>query len=148
MNPLLACINVMTFVMMMQMWLQIALKQIKTRLMKILIRPLDLVNKKGKLMMDLDENIMNIKDGIWYMDEKTKHLTDEEYLEWLKSKVEEPFSYADNIEIEMDIFSPKFAHLQKKHSQLRIARSLVIDLLAEQNGLLDDNQTEHIIKEF
>ena len=94
--------------------------------------------------MDLDENIMNIKDGIWYVDEKTKHLTDEEFLEWLKSKVEEPFSYADN----MDIFSPKFACLQKKHSQLRIARSLVIDLLAEQNGLLDDNQTEHIIKEF
>ena len=115
--------------------------------MKKIVRPLDLVNSKDVLFMEIEENPLNIKDGIHYVHQKTKSFNDSQFRKWLENQ-QNSEDGRDIEELKRDVFKPEFAYMQKKVNELIAARSYVIDLLLDQNGMMRGVEVKHIIEDF
>jgi len=115
--------------------------------MEKIVRPLDLVNKEGISYMEIEKNPLNIKDGIHYVHQKTKSFNDSQFKKWLENR-QKSEDDRDIEELKRDVFKPEFAYMQKRVTELIAARSYAIDLLLDQNGMLEEVKSKHIIEDF
>lgn len=100
------------------------------------IRFYDLKMKGGIGIMDLDEDPLYLKDALWYLQEQTEKMSDEEFLTWLKGKrVNGPFTSSEIVQFNRDIFSPDFAVLIKHRDQVFVGCAILIDYLIDANKL-------------
>lgn len=101
-----------------------------------MIRVLDLVDSKKVLLLDSEDVESLMKEAVFYLDKKTNHLTDEQFMEWLIDKMNNgSFNFEDKMKLESDLWSPEFAFLTKKVVKIGAYISMLIDGLVEANGL-------------
>lgn len=107
--------------------------------MKI-VRPLDLKCEDGNLVMDsVDEKLEDLKSAVFYINEKTKDKSDEDFLSLLQQiRKQGYFPNDENIQIEKDVTEQdKFPFLGLIDLiRFKILYTDAIDLLIEQNNLL------------
>jgi len=112
------------------------------------VRIIDLVNFEGVKLMLVEDNSL-IKDAVYYLHEKTKDLSDGEYIEWLKNKKKNGFMLQrDIIEVENDLFQDeRFLFMQKDYMVMPVHLSTVFDLALNQNNL-KDKEYKHLIDSY
>lgn len=116
--------------------------------MKEVVRIIDLVNFEGIGLMEVESNSL-VKEAVYYLHEKTKDLSDGEYIEWLKNKKKNGFMLQrDIIEVENDLFQDeRFLFMQKDYRMLPFDLVTVFDLALDQNGLKDPDY-KHLIDSY
>lgn len=113
------------------------------------VRIIDLKNYKGVNLLEAEESIGLVKEAVFYLHEKTKDLSDEEYINWLKNKIKNGFFLnLDRIELGDDLFqNPKFLFMKNDYEKLPFDIVTVIDIAVTQNGLIDSDY-EHLIDAY
>ena len=100
-------------------------------------RILELRDSKGVLFLDSETVEEEMKEAIFYLDKKTEHLSDEEFIFWVLDKAANgSFGYEDQITLKQDVYTPEFAFMSKNILKLGVCISLIIDNLVEANDLL------------
>ena len=100
-------------------------------------RILELKDSTGVLFLDSKDTEELMKEAVFYLDKKTQHLTDEQFITWVKDKAKNgSFGYEDQITLKNDIYTPEFAFMSKEVVKLGVCISMIIDNLVEVNNLL------------
>lgn len=101
-----------------------------------IVRINDLKNAEGENIFEAESEGL-VKEAAFYLNEKTKDLSDDEYIDWLKNKIKKGFFVTeDRLTLGDDLFTnEKFLFLQKDYELLPIDIVTVLDLAIEQNGL-------------
>ena len=99
-------------------------------------RVLDLKDSSGEYLLTSEVTEELMKEAVFYLDKKTHNLTDEQFMVWVRDKMENgSFGYEDKVILSNDVFTPEFAFVSKNVLKLGVYISYVIDILVEANGL-------------
>ncbi len=101
----------------------------------MLVRPLELKNKDGVLIMDATENKNFIKDGISYVDFMVNKMNESQYKKWLDERKKENLDEKCLRDIRNAVFTESFAYMQRDVNHFIAAISLVVDLLLQANDM-------------
>lgn len=108
------------------------------------VRIIDLKDYKGVSLMESETNSL-VKEAVFYLNEKTKDMTDEQYIEWLKKKRTEGFTNIDRIQLGDDLFqNKKFLFLKDDYEMLPFDILTVISIALDSNGF-KDKEYKHLI---
>ncbi len=109
------------------------------------VRFINLEQSTGELIMDLEDESSILKMAIFYLEQKTSHLSDEEFIEYLKKKMNKTphDTYGEMIEFDEDIYG-KYSFLSKHKLELQGTIQYILGLAIDANNL-HSVRTGHII---
>lgn len=108
------------------------------------IRSLQLKNSDNILIMDQEDDTFDVKSACVYIQKKTEDLSDEDFIKWVKDKIESHFdTLEERLSIDSDLYSGEFTYMQKIGiSNFHVALVIVIDYLSKENGLINNVENE------
>lgn len=104
-----------------------------------MIRVLNLKDSDGNFLLESEKASQTMKEAVFYLDKKTSGLSDDKFIEWLKDKAHNgSFGYEDRVTLTNDVYTPEFAFMSKDIDKLGGNISMVIDMLAIENKIIDN----------
>lgn len=98
------------------------------------VRAINLEDQHGTPIMQLENDPMGLKDAIFYIEEKTKGMSDEDFMSFLKGKtINGPFTVAEKHELMSDRIMT-YPFLQKySPEELLASCDVILNYLVKEN---------------